>query len=84
MESGSDRLFVTKCTCNSLEITFSHVKLHTVEQEIFATGNFREFRPQAIRVEEIFAIRVQEIFANLTNFAKFAKISCTRKFVVLQ
>ncbi len=56
--------------------------LNTVEQENFATGNFRDFRPQAIRVQEIFAnfterhsragkIRVQEIFANLTIFAKF-------------
>ncbi len=25
-----------------------------VEQEIFATGNFRDFRPQAIRVQENF------------------------------
>ncbi len=30
-------------------------KLNTVEQEIFATGNFRDFRPQAIRVQEISA-----------------------------
>ncbi len=29
-------------------------------------------------------IHEQEIFANLPIFAKFAKISCTRKFVVLQ
>ncbi len=28
---------------------------NTVEQEIIVTGNFRDFRPQAIRVEEIFA-----------------------------
>ena len=28
---------------------------NTVEQEIFATGNFRDFRPQAIRAQEIFA-----------------------------
>ncbi len=27
----------------------------TVEQEIFVTGNFRDFQPQAIRVQEIFA-----------------------------
>ncbi len=25
----------------------------TVEQENFATGNFRDFRPQAIRMQEI-------------------------------
>ncbi len=67
----------------------------TVEQEIFATGNFRNFQPQAIHVQEIFDkldyrvcsllhvgnILVQEIFANL---AKFAKMSCMRKFAVLQ
>ncbi len=27
----------------------------TVEQEFFATGNFRDFRPQAISMQEIFA-----------------------------
>ena len=67
---------------------------NTVEQEIFATGNFRDSRLQTIRVQEIFAnfqiaevlgnIRVQEIFANVAIFAKFAKISCTRKIAVLQ
>ncbi len=70
---------------------------HTVEQEIFATGNFHEFRPRAIRMQEIFAnlqiveilsfkmspcnIHEQEIFANPPIFAKFAKISCTRNLL---
>ncbi len=73
-------------------------KMSILEQEIFVTGNFRIFRPQAIRVQENSAnLRLEkflsfkmnpcsinihmEIFANLP---KFAKISCTRKFAVLQ
>ena len=72
----------------------------TVEQEIFATGNFRDFRAEEICVQENFAnwglegvfsfkispctIRDQEVFVNLALFAKIAKISCTRKFAVLQ
>ncbi len=67
---------------------------NTVEQEIFANLGRRQFvcrkfsRILAFR-SSIFtvdqgAIRVQEIFANLRKSAKFAKISCTRKFAVLQ
>ncbi len=62
-----------------LECLFSGYLQVTVGQEILATGKFREFRVQAIRVHEIFAnfgkvevllaysgnISVQEIFADL-------------------
>ena len=71
---------------------------------IHRTWNFREFRTEAIRVQEIFAnfrkvdvlVRVQVQYYILVIlvcrkfsriswfFAKFARISCTRKFAVLQ
>ena len=48
---------------------------YTVEQEIFATGNFRDFGPYAIRL-----FVKQGLFLKLrtSSFQKFAKISCTR------
>ena len=106
--NGNFHYWDTKLSCRVIdpknkvnEQTWRLAVTATVEQENFATGNFREFRPQAIRVQEIFAnfliaevlaeslgpllyfgnIRVHEIFANL---AKIAKISCLRKFAVLQ
>ena len=72
-----------------MKLPLFNIKCYTVEQEILATekfsrfsttgnlcaGNFREFLYCCIYVGNI---REQKIFA------KFAEISCTQKFAVLQ
>ncbi len=61
------------CVKKCMENTW---KGYTAEQENFATGNSREFGPQEICVQEMFAnfwivevfnIRVQEIFVKSTD-----------------
>ena len=49
-----------------------------------SAGNFRQFLISRAPILYAGNISVQEIFANLREFVKFAKISCMRKFAVLQ
>ncbi len=68
------------------EIFINHLsKVRFYNQEIFTTWKFHEIASQAgSRQENIDPYSRQEIFANPPKIAKFAKISCMRKFPVLQ
>ena len=53
---------------------------HTVEQEKFATGNFRDFRWQAIRVQESFANLVVDDLLGFQVIFMSRKFSRTSRF----
>ncbi len=56
-EIGQLTKMLAKCMTHFAGFFLACIRVNdiTVEQENFATGNFRDFRPQAIRVQEIFA-----------------------------
>ncbi len=73
-------------------------QLSTVEQENFASGNFRDFRPQTIRMQDIFAnlgvegllsfYLNQEIFtgrkfSRISRKLQNSKICCSTVFIGL-